>query len=698
MARTTVPSYCRICEASCGILVDVEDGQVVGIRGDRQHPASQGRMCPKGALMARVTRDPERITEPLRGDRKGRFVPVPWDEALDDIAGRVKALIADHGPDSVAYYSGNPAGFSMAGHMWAKKFIEGLGSTGSYSAAPQDTSSRWAASHFLYGNSHETPLPDLDHTDLFLCFGANPLVSHGSLMSSGRIEEQLAQISARSGRVIVVDPARTRTAATYEHVSINPGSDPLLLAAMLNVVFTDGLVSTRAAEQAIGIDALAAAVGPVPPEAVHSRTGVDPDVMRSLARDFATARSACAYGRLGICRGEYPTLANYLLDALNIVTGNLDRRGGVVFGRGLVDFPSINAKVGRNSYGTKGTRVGGLPIVGGRKPWVLADEILTPGDAQVRAVFLVAGNPISSTPDSARLREAFDRLDLLVSVDLYVTESNERADYILPAPTFLERADVLLNFGGGMTRPWTQWTEPVIPRVGDTREETEIFDDLMHRVGIPAGPSPWELIDEMIRSGDRGAAEGWTLERIKQYTHGVELGGDVPVGVIAERIATYTRGERDKVDLGVHPVLAQIDEFSRQQPLHEGHLRLISRRHLQSINSWLHNIRKPRARGGPTLHIHPDDAAERGVHTGDTAILASSVGSAAVTVEVTDTVRPGTVSYPHGWGHSGGWSTAVAQGGININALIPNDIDKKDKLSGMSFLDGVPVTVTAGPV
>ncbi len=605
MTRTTVPSYCRICEASCGILADVEDGRVTAIHGDPEHPSSRGLMCPKGSLMVKVTNDPERVTTPLRGDRKGGFVPVSWDEALDDIADRVKTLIADHGPNSIAYYSGNPAGFSMAGHMWSKKFIDSIGSKGSYSAAPQDTSSRWAASHFLYGNTHEVPLPDLDYTDFFLCFGANPLVSHGSLMSSGRTRSQLANITARGGRVVVVDPARTQTAETYEHVSVVPSSDPLLMAAMLHVIFAENLVSPRADASAIGIDTLAAAVQSVTPESVQDRTGVDAETVWTLARDFATAESACAYGRLGLCRGEFPTLANYLLDALNVVTGNLDRRGGVVFGSGLVDFPAINAKVGRTSYSSTFTRVGSLPEVGGRKPWVLAEEILTPGEGQVRGVFLASGNPVSSTPGAARLEEAFDQLDLLVSVDMYVTESNERGDYILPSPTFLERADVLLNFGGGMTRPWVQWTEPVVPRIGDTWEETEIFGELMRRMDVPPGPSPWELIDTMIRTGDRGAAEGWTLDRIKEHPHGVELGGDVPVGVIAQRISTYTKGARDTVDLGAGPVLAQLDQFLSKEPPDPDSLLLISRRHLRSINSWMHNARKARPGGGPTLYLHP---------------------------------------------------------------------------------------------
>lgn len=695
MTTRTVPSYCRICEASCGILAEVEDGRVVAIHGDPEHPSSQGLLCPKGSLMVKVTNDPERVTTPLRGDRKGGFVPVSWDEALDDIADRVRTLVSDHGPDSIAYYSGNPAGFSMAGHMWSKKFIDGLGSTGSFSAAPQDTSSRWAASHFLYGNTHEVPLPDLDYTDFFLCFGANPLVSHGSLMSSGRTRSQLANIAARGGRVVVVDPARTQTAEAYEHISVVPSSDPLLMAAILHVIFAEGLVSPRAEMGATGIDVLAAAVEPVSPESVQGRTGVDAGTVRSLARDFAMAESACAYGRLGLCRGAFPTLANYLLDALNVVTGNLDRRGGVVFGNGLVDFPAINAKVGRTSYSSGVTRVGGLPVVGGRKPWVLAEEILTPEEGQVRGVFLASGNPVSSTPGATRLEKAFEQLELLVAVDMYITESNERADYILPAPTFLERADVLLNFGGGMTRPWVQWTEPVVPRIGNTKEETEIFGELMRRMNIPVGPGPWELIDNMIRTGDRGAAEGWTLERIKQHPHGVELGGDVPVGVIAQRIAIYTNGARDTVDLGAGPVLAQLGEFLAQDPPDPDSLLLISRRHLRSINSWMHNVRKVRPDGGPTLYLNPADARSRGIETGETVTLTTSVGSAEVLVTVTDEVRPGTVSYPHGWGHSGRWSTAVELGGININKLIPNDIETKDPLSGMSLLDGVRVRVTA---
>ena len=284
----------------------------------------------------------------------------------------------------MAYYSGNPAGFGMPGHMWAKRFIDLLGSHGSYSAAPQDTSSRWAACHFLYGNTHATVIPDIGHTDFFLCVGANPLVTHGSLLSVGRIKQKLADIVRRGGRVVVVDPARTKTAQAFEHVSLRPSSDSWLLAAMLKVIFDDGLVDSSLDDLAIGVERLRAAVTGIDLDDAAQRIGVTVDTIHDLAHGFATAPSACAYGRLGLCRGRYPTLANYLLDALNVVTGNFDRRGGLVFGSGLVDFPSMLAKIGRQSYGGKRSRVGSLPEVGGRLPWVLPEEILTPGPDQVR--------------------------------------------------------------------------------------------------------------------------------------------------------------------------------------------------------------------------------------------------------------------------------------------------------------------------
>ena len=692
--KRTAVSYCRICEPLCGTLVDVDGDTIVAVRGDPDHPSSRGYLCPKGAAMASVVHDPDRVRQPLRGDRRGGFVPVSWDDALTDIADRVRALIDEDGPDAIAYYSGNPAGFGMPGHMWASKFIDTIGSGGSYSAAPQDTSSRWAASHFLYGNTHELPVPDLEHTQFLLCVGANPLVSHGSLISIGRIRDVLHGIVARGGRVVVVDPARTKTAKAFEHVSVKPSTDAYVIAAMINVIFGLGLEEAAIDDTAIGVDELRDAIAWCDPERAAPVTGIPAGEIRDLAISFATASSACAYGRLGVCRGKYPTLTNYLIDVLNVITGNFDRRGGLVLGDGLVDFPAMMAQIGRESYGGS-SRVGQLPSVGGRRPWVLAEEILTPGQGQVRGVFLMAGNPVMSTPASGQLRRAFDQLDLLVSLDMYVTESNIGADYILPAPTFYERADVTLSLGGGMTRPWVQYTDAVIAPIGDTREEADVFQDLLGRLGRAPEVDAWGAIAQMLDASPRGRSEGWTFERIKASPHGVELGGDVRVGRARDRISLYTGGTRDRVDLGAQEVLAQFADLRDAPPLADDQLLLIGRRDLRSINSWLHNVRQVRERPAATLHMHPDDASRLRIADGSTVRVSTELDAVDVIVEVTTDVRVGAVSYPHGWGHAGGWSTANAHGGANINEIIPNHVEEKDPLSGMSILDAIPVEVVA---
>jgi formate dehydrogenase len=305
----------------------------------------------------------------------------------------------------------------------------------------------------------------------------------------------------------------------------------------------------------------------------------------------------------------------------------------------------------------------------------------------------MAGNPISSTPDADKFATALQSLDLMVSLDMYITETNQYADFILPAPTFYERPDILLPFGGTMPRPWVQYTEPVVDVIGDTREEWVVFSQLLNLMGIVEGPGPWELIEQLIDESPRAIAEGWTMDRIKAHPHGVELGGDVTVGVAAERISLYTHGARDKVDIGAPEVLAQLSQLA-EFSVADDELLMIGRRDLRSINSWMHNVRPPRRNSAPSLHIHPNDAAARGIATGDIVDVATAVGTLAIQAEVTDDIHEGTVSYPHGWGHEGGWSTAIGHGGVNINKIVPNDLASKDPLSGMSFLDGVPVRIS----
>lgn len=693
----TTPTFCRICEAACGLLATVDDGVIVSIKGDGDHPTSRGYVCPKGAHSAQVTYDPDRVTVPLRRvGGPGEFEPVSWDQALDDIVTRCRRIIGEHGAQSMAMYSGNPVGFSIAHSLWAKRWMDALGATKLFSAAAQDATSRLAASWFLYGSAPMTPIPDLYATEFLLMLGANPLVSHGSLISVGRVREVLQGIVERGGRVVVVDPAHTKTAKAFEHVPIVPGTDAWLLGAMINTIVDEGLHDVDAiAGQTEGADELLAAISSIRVDEAASRTGIDAEVIVGLARDFAGASSAASYGRIGTCRGRFSTLTNHLLDALSIVTGNLDRRGGLVFGKGLLDIATVHARAGRASYGSQRTRHGGLPDVTGRLPWVLPQELDDPGPDGIRALFCTAGNPVLSAPDGAALEAGLAGLELFVALDYYVTETSRYAHYLLPGTTFLERPDDFLYFGGNMPRPWAQSTPAVIDPVGESREEWRVFEDLIVRYsGQPSSDDPDTVVDQMIRHSPRGRRDGWTLQRLRAEPHGVLLDEELVVGVLADTLAVTFHGRSNKAQLGATEVLADIPRLLHGPPVDdEFPLLLVGRRDLRSINSWMHNIRAaPRDRSPAILHIHPLDAAAAGVGDGD-VVVSTRPGSLTVTAEVTTDIVPGTVSYPHGWGHAGGWEKANAQGGANINRYLPNDVADKDPLSGVSFMDGVPVRV-----
>ncbi len=448
-------TYCRICEAACGMVATVQDGRVTKLRPDRDHPLSQGYACPKGIAMLEVHDDPDRVTRPLRRRPDGDFEPVSWEVALDEITARMALLIEAHGGRSIGWYMGNPGAFSYSHPIWVKGFLDALGSQHYYTASSQDVSNRFAASALLYGSPAIVPIPDLQRTSFLLIVGANPLVSHGSLLTAPRIKDQLHAITARGGRVVVVDPRRSETAGAFEHVPVRPDSDAWLLLSLLHVVFAEGLADEAAlADQTVGSAWLRGVVARHAPQDTQERTGVPADDVRALARDLATAGSAAVYGRTGSCLGRHGTLVAFLLDALNAVTGNLDRPGGAVFGRPAIAIDEAAAKAGLDSYATKRSRIGGFPEVLGAMPAALiGEEILTPGDGALRALVVSSGNPVLSVPDGGALGEALQQLELLVSIDLYVNETNRHADYVLPATSFLEREDIPLPLLGFYTTP-----------------------------------------------------------------------------------------------------------------------------------------------------------------------------------------------------------------------------------------------------
>ena len=674
-------TYCRICEANCGMVATVEGDRVVQLRPDREHPLSSGYACPKGIAFPEVQHDPDRVTHPLRRTRSGEFERVSWEDALGDIASRLGALPRE----SIGWYLGNPAAWSFGHAAWAKGFVDGLGSQHFYSSGSQDVNNRFAASALMYGTPLLVPIPDVERTDFLLVVGANPFVSNGSVFSVPRVRDRMHDVVRRGGRVVVVDPRRTETARHFEHVPILPDGDAWLLLSMLQVIGPDD-------------PDLASLVAPFTPESTAARTGIEPEVVRSLASDLAAADSAAIYGRTGSCLGTHGTLVAFLLDALAAVTGNLDRAGGSVFAEPAVDLEGTMARHGLASYGARRSRVGGFPDVLGQFPATLmAPEISTPGPGQLRALIVSAGNPVSSVPDGAALERAFEQLDLLVSIDLYVNETGRHADYVLPATTFLERADVPVAFLPFFVKPFIQWTDAVVAPRGEARPEWEVIDDLARRIGFApysVAPLRWlarlgvrlspdRMLDLLLRAGPRRLSLG----ALKRRPHGLLLGEHHPTGRL-----------RNPPRLAPPEIAAEIESLASAPPPDPSlPLRLIGMRELRSHNSWMHNVEKlMRAREGQRLRMHPADAAARGLSDGDLCALRS--GSGAVTgvpVMVTDEMTPGVVALPHGWGHRGGWKRANAAGGVNVNTLTSAHPASLERLAGMSHLNGVAVEVSA---
>jgi formate dehydrogenase len=701
-------TFCRICEPLCGMVATVEGDRITKLRPDPDHPLSRGYACPKGIAMQEVQNDPDRVTRPLRRRADGELEPVSWDAALADIAARLRQVLDARGGSGVGWYFGNPGAFSYSHTLWTKGFLDAIGSPHYYSAGSQDVNNRFAASALLYGSPLVVPIPDLRRTRLLLMLGANPLVSHGSVLSAPRIREQLLEIE----RVVVVDPRRTETARHFEHLPVRPDSDAWLLLSLIHVVFDEGLADARFLRSATeGWEALRDFAAEHPPEATAARTGVPAERARHLARDFARSPAAAAYGRTGSCLGRFGTVVSFLLDALCAITGNLDRPGGAVFGRPPVALDDVGERIGLDTYGSVRSRLGGFPDVIGNLPAsLIAREIETPGDGQIRALFVSAGNPVLSVPDGSALERALGSLDLFVSLDFYVNETNRHADYVLPAATLYEREDVPLAFLGFFAQPFIQVTEAVVPPPGEARQEWEIIDAISRRIGVapysvPAlralarlglRVKPRQLVDLLLRTGPRGdlfglRRSGLSLRKLSRHPHGLVLDEHVATGVLRRKLRTPAK----RVRLCPPEIAGELERMHAAGGADPDFpLLLIGLRELRSHNSWMHNA-PLLMRGGrvQALRVHPDDAGAHGLEDGSRARLESKSGAIEVPVQVTDEMTPGTLALPHGWGHRGGWRLANRHAGVNVNLLASSDPGDLERLAGMAHLNGIPVRV-----
>jgi len=711
---------CTLCEAMCGLAIETDGARVLGIRGDRDDPFSRGHICPKGVALQDIHTDPDRLRHPVRRTGSG-WERVGWDEALDYVAFRLRSIGREHGRDAVAVYQGNPTVHNLGSMLFAPGFVRALGTRNRFSATSVDQLPHHFLAYLMFGHQLLVPIPDIDRTQFMLVLGANPAVSNGSLMSAPDAAGRLRAIRARGGTVVVVDPRRTETAALADrHLFVRPGTDALLLMALLHTVFAERLDRPgRLAAFTDGLDAVRAAVAAVTPERAAPVTGIGADTIRGLARDFAAAPSAVCYGRFGVSTQEFGAVAHWLINVLNLVTGNLDRPGGAMFTSPAVDAVERSRPGG---YARWRSRVRSLPEFGGELPVsVLAEEILTPGDGQVRALVTSAGNPVLSTPNGGQLDRALARLEFMVSVDFYVNETTRHAHIILPPTSPLEHEHYDLAFYLLSVRNAAKFSPPLFDAPAGALHDWQIFLGLRERMerGWKARLrlaglrrlGPEGMLDLGLRTGPYGAGMrpwggGLSLRRLKRHPHGIDLGPLHPV--LPGRLRTPAR----RIDAAPAPVLADLQRLrarllaSAADPSADTgtgaaalDLLLIGRRQLRSNNSWMHNVpRLVRGRNRCTLLIHPDDAAARRIADGDAVRLVSRTGSVDVPAEVTDAVMSGVVSLPHGWGHGrDGVQARVAQAHAGASVNDVTDDRFVDALSGNAALNGVPVRVERAP-
>lgn len=741
-AVRTAPRVCPLCEATCGLTLTIEGTRVTAARGDRDDIFSRGFVCPKGAAFGELDADPDRLRAPLVRDG-GVLREATWTEAFDRIAARVRPLAEEHGADSVGVVLGNPNAHTMAGALYPPLLLRALGTRNIFTASTLDQMPKHVSSGLLFGDPFAIPVPDLDHTDHLLLLGANPLESNGSLCTAPDFPGKLKALRARGGTLTVVDPRRTRTARLADrHLAIRPGTDALLLAAVAQVLFEEKLTGLGPLTDHVeGVADVHDALRDFTPEAVAPACDLDAEEIRRVARELAAAPTAAVYGRIGSCTVEHGTLASWLVDVLNILTGNLDRPGGALFPLSATGPAPRKPGPGKGfALGRWRSRVGGHPEAKSELPLAaLAEEIETPGEGRIRVVLSVAANPVLSAPDGDRLDRALAGLDFMVSVDPYLNETSRHADVVLPPPPPSRSPHFDFSFNNFAVRNQVRYSPAAVPPEAGRPDESEILARLILAVSgrhgadpavvdeavvdrtlagatadpaspvhgqdpralsarLSGGDGPERRLDLMLRLGPYGDGfgadpGGLTLDRLRDHPHGIDLG---PLG---PRLPALLRTRGGRVDLLPAPLAADLPRLRAALADRPESLVLVGRRHLRSNNSWMHNV--PALMGGSnrcTLQIHPADARRLGVREGGLVRVTADGGSVEAPAEVTDTVRTGVVSLPHGWGHDrAGTRTAVATArpGVNVNQLL--DGSRLDPLSGTAVLNGFPVTVTPLP-
>lgn len=701
---------CHLCEAMCGLRIETDGGRVVKIEGDKEDVYSKGHICPKGVALQDIHNDPDRLKYPIR--RKGEeWEVISWAEAFDEVETNLNAIRDKYGPDALGLYMGNPGVHNTGTGLFFFDFAKALDTKNRFASHSLDQLPQMFVNGEMFGHQAMFPVPDLERTSYFLALGANPLVSNGSIMSTPDIQGKLKSLQARGGKFVVIDPRRTRSAKLAdEHYFIHPGTDVLFLLAFVHVLFEQKLLRVdTVAAYTDGIQTMEELTQAYSPELVASLIGIEASAIRQIVQDFCAAEQAICYGRLGVSVQEYGSLCHWLINSINILTGNIDKAGGVMFPRPAMDFVKL-LKHEAKAFRWK-SRVRGLPEVASDLPsTVMAEEVLTPGEGQIKAMITLAGNPVLSAPNSQQLDQAFSQLEYQVAIDIYLNETTRHANIILPPATALEvlHYDFVLNIVA--LRNVANFSPPVFSINSNQRFDWQIILELQKRLekgnslflGLKHRILSWLTPERRINLGLRLGPYGifskhkLSLQKLKDNPHGLDFGPLQPA--LPKRL--FTKNKR--INLAFPRIvedLKRIPDLIKQLKSNSDSLLLIGRRDLRSNNSWMHNcIRLVKGPDRCTLLMHPKDAAKRKLERNSLVEVSSSIGQVKIVVEFTEDIMPGVVSIPHGWGHKlKGTKIRVAEqkAGVNVNELTSEQV--VDAPTGNAVLNGIVVEVRAVP-
>lgn len=700
MTTTTHYRACNLCEAICGLEIKVTDGNISSIKPDKNDPFSQGHICPKGVALQDLQNDPDRLRKPMQRTENG-WKEVEWNVAFDLVVDKLSAITAKHGDDAVAAYFGNPNVHNYGSLTHANAFLGHIKTRNRFSATSVDQLPHQLAALKLFGHQTMLPIPDIDRCNYFLAMGYNPMASNGSIMTVPNFPGRLKALKQRGGKMVVIDPRRSETAKVAdEYHAIRPGFDAALILAMVNTVFAEGLAA-QMPDYVLGVEKLEHAVTEFTPERVAEMCGIDAITIRQMARDFAAADGAVCHPRMGCSTQEFGGITLWAGNMLNIVTGNLDRKGGSMFTQPAVDLVE-GAKSNPGHFDQWRSRVSSRPEFSGELPAsCMVEEMATPGKGQIRALVTSAGNPVLSVPNGRALDEQLEKLEFMISFDFYLNETTRHADIILPPTPTLEHDHYDMIFNSFAVRNVTRYNEPVLPKPDGAYHDWEIFNELGKRYAEKVGkavrnvPPPHQLMDLGLQFGRYGAQAGHplelSLEKLKANPHGIDLGALQPC--LPGRLQTPNK----TIDLAAPFYLDDLPRVSAHLQQNSEGLLLIGRRHVRSNNSWMHNShRLVKGKARDQLLMNPADLVSCGLSDGSTVKVASRIGEIEILVSASDEMKEGVVSIPHGWGHNrDGIRMGIASQHAGHSANDITDDQFIDLLSGNAALNGVRVTVTA---